>query len=129
MVQEDRFPKGGAPILALLGDIGYPHKDIYWEFIDKVIDRFKYIIIITGNHEYYQNEYYSVHKLINDKISNTPKYKNKLHFLNNKVLELPDILPNIRILGSTMWVNYPKADEDENIAIQYEYKINDFRRI
>lgn len=28
-----------------------------------------------------------------------------------------------------MWVNYPMADDDERIAIQYEYKINDFRRI
>ena len=59
MEEEGRFPRGGSPILALLGDIGYPHKDHYWNFIDKVLDQFQYLILITGNHEYYQNEYSS----------------------------------------------------------------------
>eukprot|EP01083_Nonionella_stella_P074804 203027_1 len=129
METEDRFPKRGAPILALLGDIGNPHQDTYWQFIDKMCDRFDYIIIIAGNHEYYKAEYHSVHHLINSTIESNIKYKDKVYFLQNQVLELPDVLPNIRILGTTMWVNYPKANEDKNIAIQYEYKINDFRRI
>ena len=129
MESEDRFPKSCAPILALLGDIGYPQNETYWKFIDKIIDRFECIIIITGNHEYYQNEYHEVEHIIKDKITNNPLYVQKLKYLNNECLELPDILPNIRILGTTLWVNYPKADEDDNIAIQYEYRINDFRRI
>lgn len=123
MESQDRFPKPIAPILCLLGDIGYPHGEkgeVYWKFVDKMVDRFKYVIIITGNHEYYQNEFRSVNKLIAETIENNDKYKNKLFFLNNQVLELNDILPNIRILGTTLWVNYPKASEDENIAIQYE---------
>ena len=132
MEEQDRFPTGNAPILCLLGDIGYPHGDkgdVYWQFVDKMIDRFQYIIIITGNHEYYQNEYHTVNDLIKQKLSNNDKYHNKVFFLNNETLELPDVLPNIRILGSTLWVNYPKANEDDEIAIQYEYRINDFRRI
>ena len=90
---------------------------------------FEHIIVITGNHEYYGSDIDSAHELIASTIRDTPRYRNKVHFLQNECIEFQEVLPGMRLFGSTMWVHYPRADDDEKIALQYEYKINDFRRI
>ncbi len=41
-----------APILALCGDIGYPHKDSYKDFIYEKAKEYELVFVIAGNHEY-----------------------------------------------------------------------------
>ena len=42
-----------APILALLGDIGSPLQPIYRDFLLMQAQRFKAVLVLSGNHEYY----------------------------------------------------------------------------
>eukprot|EP01084_Bolivina_argentea_P187029 322255_1 len=109
-----------ASILALLGDIGYPKMDVYKQFIASLVDRYKYILIICGNHEYYKDEMYNVHSILKQ-IEN--KYKN-VFFMHKRCIEFPDLSEKIRFIGTTLWVNYPKQ-------IQYKAQIavNDFNHI
>lgn len=44
-----------ADCLALCGNIGYPFSDQYKKFIDDCAKKFKYVFVVSGNHEYYQN--------------------------------------------------------------------------
>ena len=81
------------------------------------------VYFVTGNHEYYGSEYHATHALLTSKIRDTPRYRGRVHFLQNECIEFEELLPGLRLFGSTMWVHYPKADDDENIAIQYEYKV------
>lgn len=46
------LPKTGN-VIALLGDIGYPKSLIYREFITKLSKDYEHVLLITGNHEYY----------------------------------------------------------------------------
>lgn len=41
-----------APILALVGDIGYPHKESYKDFIHQKSNEYELVLVIAGNHEY-----------------------------------------------------------------------------
>ena len=40
-------------ILILAGDIGYILKNNYWDFLTNCCQKYKYVICIKGNHEYY----------------------------------------------------------------------------
>lgn len=42
-----------APILALLGDIGIPTHQSYCDFLMIQAERFEAVLVLTGNHEYY----------------------------------------------------------------------------
>ena len=42
-----------AEIICLAGDIGYPEHPNYEKFLSFISGKFKYVFLITGNHEYY----------------------------------------------------------------------------
>ena len=111
-----------ASILALLGDIGYPSMEIYEKFIQDIREKYKYILIITGNHEYYdeKKEMYQINQCI-DKIVN--KYEN-VYFLNKKAIEFEDLSPNIRFIGTTLWTKYPSS-----LKHSAKLALSDFRYI
>lgn len=104
-------------ILILAGDIGQPWLDSYWLFLFSCADRYKHVLFITGNHEYY-NRTKSMNE-INKMIEIKQKPQN-LHFLNNTKF----VIDGVTFLGSTLWTNI-------NIGYTYEIykKINDFRNI
>ena len=109
-----------ASILALLGDIGYPKKSVYKQFIADMSKQYKYILIIAGNHEYYKDEIYNVHSILKEIKSQYPN----VYFLQKRSIEFPDLSPNIRFLGCTLWVNYPKK-----IQFAAQLAVNDFHHI
>ena len=106
-----------APILALLGDIGYPRSNEYQQFIKDCSSKFKHIIIIAGNHEYYTDSIDNVHR----EITKLAAQYDNVHFLQCQSLELPDIIPNHIILGCTLWVKF-----DEKYAAKAMEQINDY---
>ena len=110
-------------IIALLGDIGYPKHNSYKQFIKDMSLLFEFVIIIAGNHEYFTEEYYSV----NDKIENIANQYDNVYFLNNQRLDLPNNIlgDDIRILGTTLWTNYP----DKNVTRLYSARISEFKVI
>ena len=130
------FVKPSAPILALLGDScccgSDDDFDIFKRFISEIIDSYKHIIIVSGNHEYYFNP---PSKSIKPDVSNTIdgvdnklkefcKSSPKLHYLNNGVLKMIVGKKSYMIIGSTLWSWIP---EDQRVRIQTS--MNDYRYI
>jgi predicted phosphohydrolase len=81
--------------LALLGDIGDPYQERYRKFLSKVSKKFKKVFVISGNHEFYHNEFYATHKQIRDVCSPMPN----VIYLENMTYQLP----NFRVFGTTLW--------------------------
>ena len=78
--------------------------------LDGVIDRacknYKWVVYVTGNHEYYLNEYLEV----NDEIKDFEKYYDNFTFLNNEFV----VLDGVTFIGSTLW-SYPDRDAFQRI--------------
>jgi predicted phosphohydrolase len=110
-------------VLCLCGDIGFPEEENYVRFIDFVSKLFKYIFIISGNHEYYSVKHTiktieSTDNLIEEICG---KYNN-VFYLNNKMYFIEQY--NLHIIGSPLWTNV-----DKNLT-QYDlYAYNDFSKI
>jgi hypothetical protein len=87
-----------APNLALLGDIGYPHRSSYRDFIAAQANAFDRVFVVMGNHEYY-----SLDKTV-DEILTTARDVcarfNNVHLLDRRRLNLED---GMAILGCTLW--------------------------
>jgi len=99
-------PHSPQTILALVGDIGLSYTDLLKEFLYQQAGRFKHVILIAGNHEYYQSH-------TNDKLRSVGEQKNwlrnvcmqrpNLHFLERDALELEGVV----FLGTTLWSQVP----------------------
>lgn len=100
-----KFPK--IPIkgstLALLGDIGNPFKDNYKEFLQYTSHNWDSVLLLTGNHEYWQEKYNmsDVDNKIRDIVTNFPN----ITFLNNDKYEFS----NYTILGTTLWTSMSRV--------------------
>lgn len=106
-----------ARYLALCGDIGYPHQQIFTSFIDYCSRHWEKVFYIPGNHEYYNNRPHYHWKFhapnTMEKVEETIKavfapYRN-VYYLNKAVYEMPE--ENINIIGATMWTRIPKDME------------------
>jgi predicted phosphohydrolase len=95
--------ESGVSVMALLGDIGWPREDSYWNLVKECARRYDYVIMILGNHEYY-GEYiqdYSTtvrQELYRQCIPN-------VYFLENQTIEFD----NVVLWGSTLW-SRPTSD-------------------
>eukprot|EP00761_Pharyngomonas_kirbyi_P013396 gb/GECH01013425.1/.p1 GENE.gb/GECH01013425.1/~~gb/GECH01013425.1/.p1 ORF type:complete len:269 (+),score=69.16 gb/GECH01013425.1/:1-807(+) len=103
-----------SPVLALLGDIGYPSKPKYEEFLLHQASRFERVYVVAGNHEYYLAEYYQTQKRIQEICDK----KENLIFLQ----ERSDIFDGHRIVGTTLWSYIP-----EDTRQMAEHAMNDYR--
>ena len=94
-------------LLCLLGDIGYPLLSSYKEFIAYQANRFSYIIVIAGNHEFYcpHDRNYTFEEVIRE-ISSICNEIDNVYFLYRESLELP-CFPNVRFIGAILWTNIP----------------------
>lgn len=111
-------------ILLLAGDIGNPYMDNYWNFLTDCSYKYKYVIFIAGNHEYYnlnkstkntikQIELFIKSKLLELNLSN-------LYYLDNTHCELDDVI----YYGSTLWTHI-----DDKNKLQIQYSISDYENI
>lgn len=116
-------------ILILAGDIGNPLSKLYHQFIATIAPYYQAVIIVAGNHEYYQNELNPRNNQIKrygltiDQIDEelrklSAKYPN-VHTLQKDEL----VIQNLRFLGTTLWTN-PDPEFDDLIN-DYVY-IRDF---
>lgn len=110
--------------LLLAGDIGNPHMDNYWCFLIDCASKYKHVIFITGNHEYYnidkskkytisEIELYIASKLIELNLSN-------LYYLNNSHCEIEGVI----YYGSTLWSHI-----DDKNKLRIQYSISDYEHI
>lgn len=106
--------------LILAGDIGSMHQpEILKAFLGEVSPRFKQILYIAGNHEYYGGDLQTTPGTILDLISDVPniKFNFGAHWLEN----------DEKIIGFTLWTDYDGA----NIHSMNEahMRMNDYRLI
>jgi len=91
-----RFIQPCAPILALLGDIGYPGSKIYQSFLTWCGAQFEKVLVVLGNHEFYGNEYFKTLEQAQKDCTNAGK---NVIFCNQTSLEIN----NHVILATTLW--------------------------
>ena len=80
-------------VLLLAGDVHVGMRAKEW--ITEMCGRYKYVLYILGNHEFYRQEFHKVQKAWND-MADMPE---NFRFLNNGVAYIDDV----RILGTTLW--------------------------
>lgn len=102
--------------LALLGDIGYPHKHLYNTFLKYCSMNWDQVLLISGNHEYDKYSINDVDNMILDQVS---KFNN-ITYLNNK----QKVLDKYLILGTTLWSNNNHLDNNNKINVLYNESIN-----
>lgn len=128
--KDDPKTSGITRILGLLGDIGNPYRESYRGFLMDVSKYYDYVLIIAGNHEYYNlkdisittstgethtktREYHTYNdvkekiKLIVNEINTEYqklKIESRLVFLDNDTITIN----NIKFLGTTLWSNVRK---------------------
>jgi hypothetical protein len=106
-----------ADCLILAGDIGNIKYNTLDTFLSYVSKKWKYVIYVPGNHEYYNQEYNidELKKIYRDLVK---KYDN-IHFLDDDYWDHPN--NRYRFIGSTGWSN-PKSKNHIN-------GLNDFNHI
>ena len=114
-----------APILCLLGDIGYPSRINYAKFLEWCSKNYKKVFLIAGNHEYYDtvdNIKLGENKIsrINNEIEKQVERFENISFLNNKTEEYEGYI----FTGCTLWSNIP--DKIRNYELR---RVNDFKKI
>lgn len=116
------FPNFG-DVLVLAGDIGYPCSEIYQKFIEKCSQLFKYVIIIFGNHEYYQlvkhNNSMTMEEIENYTSEYIKKFAN-VYLLKDSFVEINNVI----FYGTTLWTDIPVEK-----APIIEYLMNDYNNI
>lgn len=89
-----------ADVLCLCGDIGDPLSKIYWSFIDYARKNAKYVLILTGNHEYWKYEKNHVEWELKNRCSKIPN----VFYLQRDVF----FYGGYAFLGCTLWSHIPK---------------------
>jgi predicted phosphohydrolase len=84
------------PLMILGGDIGDPYSELYDLFLRDMSSKFETVILICGNHEFYNN-------YINETLIQVKKICDKygIVFLHNQVYKYN----GYSIIGSTLWSN------------------------
>ena len=112
-----------ADVLCLAGDIGYPYSGIYKNFLIEMNKSFKKVLLITGNHEYYNSDKYGIHSIeqINSMINALIKIHKltNITFLNNSYEVYNDII----FVGTTLWSNIQSQNMNDICLM------NDFKQI
>lgn len=126
----DSFLTPSAPILIVAGDLCQVEHPNFKRFFDTFSIKFKYILYISGNHEYYSNKHTPM-TYINKSITQILNEYSNVIYLNNKKLVIgsngiiDDLAEfeedSIIILGTTLW------SEITNPNIQYY--ISDYAEI
>ena len=91
-------------VLCLAGDIGLFHRANTWLSILKhLAKRFKAVVFVAGNHEFYHNSYFDQIEMLQKEI----KLPDNVHFLENNSIEIEDTV----FIGATLWTNMDDWDE------------------
>lgn len=100
-------------VLVLAGDIGNPYHDSFEHFINTCCERYKHVVYVAGNHEYYN------HKGIdatNEKI--TKAKPSNFHFLNNSAVTLD----GVNFVGCTLHTYFPESKYKEATDYMRDFK-------
>lgn len=111
----------GGDVLVLAGDVcplrSFDRRVYLHTFLETAKERFKHVVAIAGNHEYYGSNFSDVAEI--------RKYYAKFGvlFLENDLVEID----GVRFFGATLWTDMNKDDPDTHAAVA-RY-MNDFHII
>ena len=115
-IEVNRF----SPYLALLGDIGHPFSFLYREFVARMSQQFEHVILVAGNHEYYNTgKEQHTHQEIEAQIRYIAQSLKNVTFLQNESI----MLDGVRLLGTTLWTHIPAEKFD-----YVQYAMSDYNR-
>lgn len=123
--------KPGAPYLALAGDIGWPHKSTYRDFLHYCSRNWQDVFVVAGNHELYNKRLFKQWKHMPPTSIATAEERLALcaatcaefpnvHFLNRRRIDRG----GVAFLGCTLWTDLTNKD-----AADAALAMNDFRLI
>ncbi|CAJ1968167.1 unnamed protein product [Cylindrotheca closterium] len=110
-----------APILALLGDVGYACTQQLRKFLLSQCDRFEEVWFLAGNHEYYNHggTHYSVTEQ-DAWLQQVASERPNLKYLEKSVIPMWN--GNVVVLATTLWSDIP-----DNYLEEAEHFLNDYR--
>lgn len=110
-----------------LEDVQLPHESKraisavrYRSFLDAVAAKYKHVVYVAGNHEFYHGKFRETLDIIAKEC--TENYGN-VHFLENGYVDIEDV----RFVGGTVWTNCNNHDPVTMLTLQYG--MNDYRVI
>lgn len=111
--QKEINPTSSDRILILAGDIGNPDSKLYKKFVTEMAKIYDQVIIIAGNHEYYQK---SKKRFDRESKKLTAPYRLTMDMVDREIRNFTSTLPNVhflqmdtfiykrvRFLGCTLW--------------------------
>lgn len=108
-----------ADVLALVGDIGSPLQDTLSQFIGWCSMRFKHVLFVHGNHEFYNQHGICVMDIVTQLEKICAAFPN-VTYLNNRSI----VVEGVCFIGSPLWSNVPDALKES-----VRQKMNDYRCI
>lgn len=85
----------------LIIDVKYPDGECW---LQKVCKRFKYVVAVLGNHDYYGRNFLNEHEVIKRQMGELKV--NNFHLLEKDTVTLDDV----KFVGATLWTNFNKHD-------------------
>lgn len=105
-------------VLIIAGDFDETKRSRYRTNIENLCSKFKNVVLVPGNHEYYGSNIHKTHqvlKTMDDEISN-------FIFLQDDYFWIDDVM----IVGSTLWTDY---NNDPLVKFDARMKMNDYKHI
>lgn len=108
-------------VLVLAGDIALADalNSTLVPFLDSVTDRFRDVLYIPGNHEYYRSSLLRA----DEKLADVCKRYQNVHYMQEKSM----LLDGVRFIGATLWTDFDRGNPMVCLAAQNE--MNDFVHI
>jgi predicted phosphodiesterase len=108
--------------LVLAGDVGcLQDYEGYLAFLKKQTDIFEIVLLVLGNHEFYNDTFQSGLEQAR-KLEHEPMLKGRLVLLHQRRYDIPG--SHVTVLGCTLWSRIPEESEGLVVA-----KVQDFKTI
>lgn len=112
VVNANRESEQPADILLVAGDVAEAHDPIWNECLSFLSDHYEFVIVVAGNHEYYNTS----HKQLKE---NAAKLPGNCHYLDCSTIDVGGVV----IAGATLWFS------NSGYTSQQRKKMNDFYAI
>lgn len=119
---EDLVASTGAPLLALVGDIGWPASDAYASFLAAMTGRYERVFVVPGNHEYYGTADDDESPTM-DHIARSMRAACERHSNVSLLDDAAVVVGGVRYIGSTLWSHIPAALEPRCTSGMNDYHL------
>lgn len=101
-----------ADYLILAGDIGHPRSEIYQEFMDKVSQKYRYVFVVDGNHEWGFPDF------------KPDKHPHRFYHKNIILLEQNTFqVEHVTLVGTTLWTPFVNFEQyTKSLAFIHQFQ-------